>query len=348
MKISRSTTRPAVTLLELLVVIGIMLALAALAAGVLPALRQKNNSAKAAAQVQGFLSISKQQAIRDRAPRGIRLVQDPLDSNVIRSLQYIEVPDPTRFEQDPNAAVQPFLVLSQTTAGDTDNFAVQIQSTRSTWDTVGASPGDYLMVSKNGNTNSYLFEIQSTSSNAGGPSAVLKARSGLQGLFPPPMMMGSNLVSGPESEFMVIRRARPLVGEPAIQLPPKMTIDLRYCAVSKPTPPAPLLPVTFYDQMSVPICLNSGFEAGQPMIDILFGADGELLGTVSDKLILCVKPEEGAAGEPTLVVIYGRTGAIILQSASVNVLPPLGSFAVPSPQFDSLFGFTEDGASSGL
>ena len=82
--------------------------------------------------------------------------------------------------------------------------------------------------------------------------------------------------------------------------------------------------------------------------DILFGADGELLGTVSDKLILCVKPEDGAAGEPTLVVIYGRTGAIILQSASVNVLPPLGSFAVPSAQFDALFGFTEDGASSGL
>lgn len=342
MRQSHSQIRRAVTLLELLVVIGIILAIAALAAGVLPALRQKNNSAKAAAQVQGYLSISKQQAIRDRAPRGIRLVQDPLEPNVIRALQYIEVPDPTRFEQDPAAPQQPYIVISQTAAGDTDNFSVSITNTRSNWDTVGALPGDYLVVTKNNGTNSYFFEIQSLSNSP--LSAVVKARSGLQALFPP--ASPSPLVSGPESDFLVIRRARPLVGEPAIQLPPQMTIDLRYCAVGKPQPA--LAPVTYYDQLNVPICLNSGYEGGQAMLDILFSADGELLGTVTDKLILCVKPEDGAAGEPTLVVLYARTGAIILQSASVNTLPPVGSFAVPSPQFDSLFLFTEDGANSGL
>ncbi|WP_020475269.1 prepilin-type N-terminal cleavage/methylation domain-containing protein [Zavarzinella formosa] len=348
MKLSHSTTRSAFTLVELLVVIGIMLALAALAAAVLPALRQKNNSAKAAAQVQGYLSISKQQAIRDRSPRGIRLVLDPSDPMVVRALQYIEVPDPSRFIQYPQSSQKPSLQVTQV-AGDFDLHTILIKDTQSDWNSVGAQPNDYLVLTQGSST--FFFELFSNMTVSGsGPSALLsatvKARSGLAGLFPTPLPKGP--ASAVVTDFVVVRRARPMVGEPLIQLPPKMTIDLNYCAVSKPLPAA--APTTNYDQLinSLPICLNSGFDNGNIALDILFSADGELLGTVTNKLILCVKPEDGAAGEATLVVIYARTGAIVLQSVAVNTLPPVGSFTVPSSQFDSFFFFTQDGAGSGL
>lgn len=344
MKNLSTAKRDGATLLELLVVIGIMLALAALSAAILPALRQKNNSAKAAAQVQGFLSISKQQSIRDRAPRGIRLIPDPTNPALIRSLQYIEVPEPTRFAPLPNGTVQPFVTINQVAAMDYDNYRISVQSvaSTSTWDIVGAQAGDYFVVSKSGST--YFFELISLGGSAGNPTADVKARSGLQGLFPPPMMMGSPL-SATESDFLIVRRARPLVGEQAIQLPPNMSIDLNYCAVSSPVFDMSGNVITKYAQLSTPICLNSGYEAGVPQYDILFSADGEMLGTVTDKFILCVKPDDGASGEPTLIVIYARTGAIMLQPVA-GTLP--ATVTAPSAAFDSLFFFTEDGAGSGL
>ncbi len=355
---SRRTSRDGTTLLELLVVIGIMLVLIGLSAAILPALRQKNNSTKAAGQVQGWLSIAKQTAIRDRAPRGVRLIRaslNPADPeyNLVRSLQYVEVPDPGRFSPLQTGIIQPFLVINQDAAGDFDKYTVTIQNTSSTWDTVGAQPGDYLMVSKNGNTNTYFFEIQSyTTTPAGSPQvASLTARSGLQGLLNPPSMAQTKYMGNPESEFMVIRRARPLVGEQALQLAANTAIDLRYCAIAKPQilPPNPPGTPVKYAQLALPLCLNSGYEGGQASLDILFSADGEMLGTVTDKIVLCVNPDAGKAGAPTLIAVYARTGAIILQPPGVNALPDLTvpANAPPSQAFDGIFSFTEDGTGSG-
>ncbi len=344
---SRRTSRDGTTLLELLVVIGIMLVLIGLSAAILPALRQKHNSTKAAGQMQGWLSIAKQTAIRDRAPRGVRLIRaslNPADPeyNLVRSVQYVEVPDPGRFSPLQTGVVQPFLIISQNAANDFDNYTVVVSSTSSTWDTVGALPGDFLMISKNNNANTYFFEIQSFT----GPlTANLTARSGLQGLLTPPSMMQPKYTGSPESEFMVIRRARPLVGEKALQLAANTAIDLRYCAIAKPQTSTP--PFTMYAQLSLPLCLNSGYEGGQACLDILFSADGEMLGTVTDKIVLCVTPDAGKAGGPTLIAIYARTGAIMIQPPGVNDIATAAG-APPSQAFDGIFSFTEDGAGAGL
>lgn len=352
MTTTRPTRRLGVTLIELMVVIGIMLFLAALAAYILPLLRQKNSTTKAAGQVQGYLSQAKQSAVRDRAARGVRLNVEP-GTSYVKSLQYVEVPPPTKFAQRYGAPTVPQIVVRMPDRTSFDNYTCEIYNTQSTWDSVGASIGDFILVTNN--NGSFLFEISVFESPAptmaGNRTAVLRGRSGLKDFFipdPPMPPPPPTRTSGPETNFQVIRRARPLVGEQAIAMPPGTAIDLRYCAVSKPVPHTTLpAPATHqYGQLSVPICLNSGYENGDTTLDILFSADGEMFGTVTDKFILCVRPDDDAKpGESTLVVIYARTGGIMLQPVNGN---PSGAPTVPSQAFDDLYFFTQDGQGAGL
>ncbi len=85
------------TLIEMLVVIGIILTLATLTVAFLPKITNYQKVQQGAGQVQGWLLTAKQRATRDHYPRGIRLVvpatSDPLYGNVVRDLQYVEQPD---------------------------------------------------------------------------------------------------------------------------------------------------------------------------------------------------------------------------------------------------------------
>jgi prepilin-type N-terminal cleavage/methylation domain-containing protein len=78
------------TLIELLVVISLMLVLAGLIVMFWPGLNESQRAAQGAAALQGWLNISKQRALRDQAPRGIRLY---VNSNLAVEAQYIEQPD---------------------------------------------------------------------------------------------------------------------------------------------------------------------------------------------------------------------------------------------------------------
>jgi prepilin-type N-terminal cleavage/methylation domain-containing protein len=89
-------SRSGFTLIELLVVISIILALAALAVMFIPNLDQQQRAAQGGSLLQGWLNIAKQRALRDQAPRGLRLymTSDPtLPSTVADQAQYIEQPD---------------------------------------------------------------------------------------------------------------------------------------------------------------------------------------------------------------------------------------------------------------
>src|SRR5581483_409423 len=62
------------TLIELMVVIALMGVLAGLTVMFMPAIQDSQRAARAAEQVQGLLAIAKTRALRDGAPRGLRLV----------------------------------------------------------------------------------------------------------------------------------------------------------------------------------------------------------------------------------------------------------------------------------
>jgi len=87
------------TLIELLVVIAIIVALMAMVALAAPRFAERQGPSRGAMQLQSWLNLSRQMAIRDQRPRGIRMLP-PIgqsfrdnDKNYARELQYIEQPD---------------------------------------------------------------------------------------------------------------------------------------------------------------------------------------------------------------------------------------------------------------
>src|SRR3954451_17831912 len=89
------TPRRGFTLIELLVVIAVIVLLATLGFLFLPNLDRNKGVPNAVAQVNGWINTTKQQALRDHRPHGIRLiVDDPNNPTRCTSLQYIEQPDP--------------------------------------------------------------------------------------------------------------------------------------------------------------------------------------------------------------------------------------------------------------
>src|SRR6476660_8399138 len=86
--------RPGFTLVELLIVMGLIVLLAALAVMFLPNLDRNKGVPNATTQLEGWIRIARNEALRDAAPRGVRLIQDPNDPTRVNAIQYIEQPDP--------------------------------------------------------------------------------------------------------------------------------------------------------------------------------------------------------------------------------------------------------------
>src|SRR5262245_21039790 len=88
--------RPAFTLTELLVVVGLILVLTSLVLAVSFSTAGQRRVQRGAEQMQGWLLIAKQRAIRDRAPRGVRLVVNRLSDQKQRvtDVIYIDRPEP--------------------------------------------------------------------------------------------------------------------------------------------------------------------------------------------------------------------------------------------------------------
>src|SRR5919204_3590996 len=94
-----SVARRGFTLVELLVVIAIMVALMAMIALAAPRFAERQGPSRGAMQLQSWLNLSRQMAVRDQRPRGLRMLP-PVglqfkdnDKNYSRELQYIEMPD---------------------------------------------------------------------------------------------------------------------------------------------------------------------------------------------------------------------------------------------------------------
>src|SRR5438093_4398834 len=94
-----TVARRGLTLVELLVVITIMVALMAMIALAAPRFAERQGPSRGAMQLQSWLNLSRQMAIRDQRPRGLRMLP-PVgqqykdnDKNYARELQYIEMPD---------------------------------------------------------------------------------------------------------------------------------------------------------------------------------------------------------------------------------------------------------------
>jgi prepilin-type N-terminal cleavage/methylation domain-containing protein len=264
---TRRPARRGFTLIELLVAMGIMLVLATLAVLFLPHLNRNKGVPNAATQVQGWINLAKQQALRDGAPRGIRISQDPNSADPYRGvlIQYIEQPepiaprgpglkiivhseifnDPILFPQtnatvDPNTgeAIPPQCGRLSVVTLIQDNPTAPVvppaggpygpQFAPSWKPWDGVEPNDYFELSGNVPTVARITRV---------PKAVP--------VYPPTQAAGNPLaqitldrvIDGTEAGtaihmpggFRILRSPRPLAGEPMLQIHRDVYIDLTAC-----------------------------------------------------------------------------------------------------------------------
>src|SRR5207247_7600319 len=87
------------TLVEMLVVIAVMVALLGLVAAVAPRFNERQRPSKGAGQLQSWLNLAKNRALRDQRPRGLRLPSvtgttvGTYSFTYIKELQFIELPE---------------------------------------------------------------------------------------------------------------------------------------------------------------------------------------------------------------------------------------------------------------
>jgi prepilin-type N-terminal cleavage/methylation domain-containing protein len=324
-------SRSAFTLIEMLVVIGILLTLATLTVAFLPTLTNFQKVQASAGQVQGWLLTAKQRALRDQLPRGLRLLVDG-DGKTVRELQYIEQP-----EDISGGTGQP-LTLSVAGANTLTMGGMDLAG--------GLNPGN-LDPTTNPAANATVWPVQKgdflyfdppTSPN---PCYRITAVTS-QGQSPSNQITTNSNYSW-TPKFAIIRGPRALSGEPLLQLARDIAIDVT------PTTPGP----TSTSSLIVPTTLTDRAT----FYDIMFGASGAVTGvyvnTVNgagvnsgstrmglvNKVVLWMHDitQDTGVGTQVLVAIYTRTGTIAVHLQDTTT----GSGA-------DNFSFTKDGKDSGM
>jgi prepilin-type N-terminal cleavage/methylation domain-containing protein len=320
-----SSPRPAFTLVELIVAMLIVAAIAGLAVAIVPRLQDSQRATKGGDVVQGSLFLAKQLALRDQQPRGIRLVLDA-SGTTASSLQLIEQPPyyaPTNgvisgAAWNP-AANQPILTAPFFAASGLDfwggNGPGNPPGNPVLW---AVQPGDYLDLGSN-NRPEALYLITAVNAAPSNPSIsdnLTLFQSGnqaplLTSMFQtsPQAMQGTSLAPAVlPFPFRILRAPRPMAGQQPIKLPPDIVVDL---STSKITPDVVRLP----PPANLPVATH---------FDILFSPSGQVMGTAGTdaKVILWVRDNtpggNAMAVDQTLVTVYTRTGSVASYPVNLN------------------------------
>ncbi len=190
----RTEKRNGFTLIELLVVISLIAVVAALGIAFLPNVARDARAARGASLLQGWLQIARQRAVRDRAPRGIRLYID--SGNVITTAEYIEQPD------DLADSTLSFTTTNRQTLNfPTANFTNGFPAQQNLW---SVQPGDFIEVFGSGQVHS-INGVAATTLTLDNPL---------------PFDVGLAT-----SSYRIIRQPR-VSGEDKLELPTNVIIDL--------------------------------------------------------------------------------------------------------------------------
>lgn len=292
--------RKAFTLVEMLVVLGIIAALGAMLAFALPGFIDRSRAANGASAIQGWLNYQRQRAQYEQAPRGLRFYvelldpTDPLSPPVVQRAQAIEQPDdwtggleadpppvdrlsPVPLLPDPNQEIVKLKILGPTDFGFRDAIKV----------------GDYFEL--NGTGQVHRIVGMSATPNPVNPAAIDRIHLETPGL--------PNAITNPCRNYRIMRQ--PVVaGDEPMNLPTRVYIDLAVYAThsaaftAKNAPP----PKVVTD------------VAGGKYFDVLFSPSGQVLDQRGAMMILWVRMDEPNATEfdynPTLLVVSTNSGAV--------------------------------------
>jgi prepilin-type N-terminal cleavage/methylation domain-containing protein len=325
------------TLVEMLIVLLLVAVLMGLAVLIIPNLDEKRAAARAADNLQQWLMIAKARALRDKAPRGVQLILDPNNPNFVREVQYVEQPPDflPKVSVAPSSPYYPYYgqTAPMQLASPTPPFSTVRLLGFSEYDSntgIGAiEPGDILQYRHGQPTNHRVLQVQKNA-----PDTLDLT------LFPD--LTAPFTV--PHTEYTIIRRWRPLQGEPTMRLPPRVVIDIGKNQPYAPSPPGPA-PGTYGYDNPLPTLLDPYNPNSTRAVIIMFSPQGPLTDPVRGRAILWVRHEDNV-GDQTLVTVYSHTGGIVahpVDNVLTNVQNPDGSYRYLSP-----FTFTEDGVGSGL
>jgi prepilin-type N-terminal cleavage/methylation domain-containing protein len=365
-------TRRGITLVELLVVITIVAALFALVAAVAPRMGERQRASRGAGMVQSWLNLAKQRALRDQRPRGIRLPWVPANNGIayVTELQFIELPEVFTgghlwmpYDNSPGLLSNRYLNVR--IAG------VEIPLYRSNPPNPQDEFSDFNAVKPGDLLDAYgtppeqqvrrILHIQKDPDGSFPEQPSYKVTldqeiGGYRAPYPNPPPLPTTL-------YRIFRQARPMPGEPTLQLPKDIGIDISRDVTNTQPNWYRLYPPT----------ANSG---GASPFDILFSPSGRVIGfesTLGSRICLWVRdvsindpqpmfptgsnatdPTKLPPGDNTLITIYTRSGQIAAHPVDDTKDPTTGKYIrllpnVPPSQMSNWnpFFFTQDGQSSG-
>jgi prepilin-type N-terminal cleavage/methylation domain-containing protein len=328
----RTSPRGGFTLVEMLVVITILAALAGLAVLLFPRLQDSQKSTKAADLVQQQLFVSKQMALRDQLPRGVRLVSSlgsptgPFDQ-----LQLIEQPPAYSTGVVPTQLI----ITNATSTWQPDPITGwyivpfdkdPISGAMPDFSTGAVLPGDMLDLTAGGDTY--------TNTPPGAMHLIMK----VQALPPQVWILTQPQISYTGSPFpsyyRIIRSPRPLTGEAVVNLPKTAAGDISMVVDSPSTVYANAKPT---QGSLIPQDTDGNYE-------VLFDPSGKVLRASGSqgKVVLWVKDVSGNnwVADQILIGVYTRNGLITSQPVNLNA--NLGT-----PNFYPYY-FVTDGSTSGM
>jgi hypothetical protein len=295
-----------------MVVVGLMLVLASLAVLLIPRVNSEQQATRAAAQLQQWFEMAKQRAARDRAPRGVRLLAgNAANPTFVTDLVFLVQADDYYLGSvvgtDPTTTL-----LSRATlgAGGKVSFDMVVQKSG----TVSATAPPRTLTG--GQTNASLYPVQpgdrivfdggSTVYEIAAVSPLGAPGGSLTTTVPFPALVGYTT-----TQYLIIRQPRPDGDEP-LQMPNNVVIDCTAKGIQGGI--YDLLPKL---SSTVPQPANT-----VPHYDIMFAPDGRVIGTFANQEILIFWVRDvtlaGDQGDPTLVVIYPRTGSVAAQPVDLT------------------------------
>lgn len=296
--------RSAFTLVELLVVIALMMVLASLSVMFVPHISEQQRAARGATLLQQWLIQAQTQALRDQAPRGLRIYVDVNGNLQGLEAQFIMQPDDFT-----GGTLKAIGGTSPATATITNVDISNGSTDKSLW---SVQDNDYLEVFGGG----LVRRIKTIDeSPPGSGQYVLQFESGTVFDF-----------DVDTSEYRIIRQPR-VASDEALAMPEGIIIDFKTNA-----------------DYGTAMVANRLSDGSVESYDVVFGPAGNIIGSQMGTPSVLLWVRDGALnldeGEPTLITIYSRTGAIEAHPVNFTGFGPPGSGWDP-------YTFTRDGRSSG-
>jgi prepilin-type N-terminal cleavage/methylation domain-containing protein len=339
--------RRGVTLIELLVVIAIITVIATLIVAVAPRFGERQRATRGAGMLQSWLNLAKQRAVRDQRPVGIRMPASA--TPYIGELLYVEAPDegiggtvtvpfPPGNNPPDYRYVQYTTTLSftpndpRTSPPNSPTATIQAGDVLSFPDRPMATYGPRRIASTPGLP---LAQPDDSVALVGSDTS----KSPVQYIYKLRLDQPLPAIPFTTTIPLFVRKPRPVVGEPVLQMPKDIAIDLTQDQLNSPPTYWRLYPPA-----------NSG---GPFPFDIMFSPSGQVVGMPGvSRICLWVRdvslgdpgPSVLPPGENMLITVYTRTGHV-----TSHPVDPAGLVPTTNPNNPTWnpFRFTQDAMSSG-